>query len=750
MRRHSFQPLKKRVAVTIWGILLLWGIGQAVWDVPLIDEIGVGVASGQSGPTFNKEVVRIFQRSCQTCHHPGDIAPFSLMTYQETRPWAVAIREQVLRRQMPPWKPVTGCGDFQDVQSLSEAEIQTIVAWADSGAPEGQPVDLPAPLEFPDGWSLGAPDLVLTPEEPYTPPPGRDLYRCFTVPVGDLRGDRWVSALSVKPGNPAIVHHVIAYADPAGESAQLDAAEPGPGYTCFGGPRTRTTEMLGGWAPGSRGYFAPEGTGIRLANNSRVVIQVHYSPTEEPESDRTPVGLYFAKRPVRHALQVLPLVNTQFVIPAGSRQHEVNATFNIPLFLAGKMWAVTPHMHLLGRRIKVELQRPGTTRPDCLIDIPDWDFNWQGTYLYRQPVTLTGGSTLKLTTIFDNSASNPRNPSSPPKEVRWGEETTDEMSLAFIGFTVDGLELPLSAPVLQSVTLDAQGALIVEGTGFLPGAEIEIEGRSLRDTRTTAVEAARRLHSPALWRVAAPPGEEVALRVLNPDGVRTAAKAFVRPGTASPLATVSAASYSPFSLAPSSIVVAFGSALASTAVAATSLPLPANLDGTSVRLNGQAAPLFFVSPGQVNFLIPDGVQTGTAVIELTTSSGAVSRQTVSLAPAAPALFTSNAQGTGAPAALVTRDGVSFQEVGNLDGSPNPVRVGDYLVLFGTGFRHAPRRSVDVTLGGQPVPLLYVGPQGTYAGLDQLNLQIPAGPKGLTELVLSVNGRSAPPVRVRVE
>jgi uncharacterized protein (TIGR03437 family) len=190
--------------------------------------------------------------------------------------------------------------------------------------------------------------------------------------------------------------------------------------------------------------------------------------------------------------------------------------------------------------------------------------------------------------------------------------------------------------------------------------------------------------------------------------------------------------------------------LASTAVAATSLPLPANLDGTSVRLNGQAAPLFFVSPGQVNFLIPDGVQTGTAVIELTTSSGAVSRQTVSLAPAAPALFTSNAQGTGAPAALVTRDGVSFQEVGNLDGSPNPVRVGDYLVLFGTGFRHAPRRSVDVTLGGQPVPLLYVGPQGTYAGLDQLNLQIPAGPKGLTELVLSVNGRSAPPVRVRVE
>ncbi|MGA1368604.1 MAG: hypothetical protein ACO394_08820 [Blastocatellia bacterium] len=750
MQRHALQPLPKRLVVALLGAILLGMIWQARWHVPLMDGGGVVMARGQSGPTFNKEVVRILQRSCQTCHHPGDIAPFSLMSYQEARPWAVAIREQVLRRQMPPWKPVEGCGDFQDVPALSEAEIQTIAAWVDSGAPEGQPSDLPAPLEFPDGWALGAPDLVLTPAEPYAPPPGRDLYRCFSVPVGDLRGDRWISALSVKPGTPAIVHHVIAYADLAGESAQLDAAEPGPGYTCFGGPRTRTTEMLGGWAPGSRGYFAPDGTGIRLANNSRVVIQVHYSPTEQPESDRTLIGLYFAKRPVRHALQVLPLVNTQFVIPAGSRQHEVNASFTIPFFLTGKMWAVTPHMHLLGRRIKVELQRPGNTQPNCLIDIPDWDFNWQGTYLYRQPVSLTGGATLKLTTIFDNSASNPRNPSSPPKEVRWGEETTDEMSLAFIGFTVDGLELALSTPVLQSVALDSQGALVVEGTGFLPGAEIEIDGRSVRDTSTSVVEAGRRLLSPLLWKVPAAPGAEVSVRVLNPDGVLSAARPFVRPGTAMPLATVSAANYSPLSLAPSSIVVAFGSGLASSTAAATSLPLPTSLDGTSVRVNGVVAPLFFVSPGQVNFLIPESVQTGSAIIEIGAANGAISRQAVSLAQAAPALFTSNAQGTGAPAALATRDGVVFREVGNPDGTPNPVGVGDYLVLFGTGLRHAPRGSVEVTLSGQPVPLLYVGPQGTYEGLDQLNLQIPPGLKGLVDLVLSVNEKAAPLVRIRVE
>ncbi len=182
----------------------------------------------QTTPTFNKEVVRVFQQNCQTCHHPGDIAPFSLMTYKEARPWARAIREQVVLKKMPPWKPAQGCGDFSDARGLSQAEIDTIVAWVDGGAPEGNAADLPAPLEFPDGWSLGAPDLVVAPETDYTPPVQGDMYRCFSVPVNDLRGNRQISALTVKPGNAKIVHHVIAYADPDGVSAQLDAKEPGP------------------------------------------------------------------------------------------------------------------------------------------------------------------------------------------------------------------------------------------------------------------------------------------------------------------------------------------------------------------------------------------------------------------------------------------------------------------------------------------------------------------------------------------
>ncbi|MFN0124818.1 MAG: hypothetical protein ACKV2V_30310 [Blastocatellia bacterium] len=215
-----------------------------------------------SAPTFNREVVRIFQKSCQTCHHPGDIAPFSLMTYKEARPWAKAIREQVALREMPPWKPVAGCGDFQNVRALSQEEINTILAWVDGGASEGAAADLPAPMEFPDGWPQGEPDLVIKPAVSFTPPTGRgDVSRCFSIPTG-ARGDRYISAVEVQPGARKMVHHVVAFAEPTGVSAQLDEREAGPGYTCFGSPGFNTDTVLGTWVPGQRGYFTPEGTGI--------------------------------------------------------------------------------------------------------------------------------------------------------------------------------------------------------------------------------------------------------------------------------------------------------------------------------------------------------------------------------------------------------------------------------------------------------------------------------------------------------
>jgi uncharacterized protein (TIGR03437 family) len=702
----------------------------------------------QTVPTFNKEVVRIFQKSCQTCHHPGDIAPFSLMTYKDARPWSRAIREQVILKKMPPWKPVAGCGDFREARGLQQDEINTIVAWADGGAPEGNPADLPPAIEFPDGWSLGAPDLVVAPETDYTPPTQGDMYRCFTVPAKDLRGDRWIGALTVKPGNAKIVHHVIAYADTSGASVALDEKDPGPGYRCFGGPGPGIDQLgiLGGWAPGSRGYFAPDGAGIKLTNNSRVVIQVHYHPTGDTETDRTQVGIYFSKSPVRKQLQVLPLVNQTFAIPPGAKNYEVTAAYTIPSLISAKMWAVTPHMHLLGKKIKVELTRPGASTPDCLVNIEDWDFNWQGTYLYNNAVDLAGGSRLKLTTIFDNSADNPLNPNNPPKTVRWGEETTDEMSLAFVGFTLDALTLPLSMPTLSDVMIDAQGRLVVSGANFLAGADIEVNGRSLRDT----VVDAGKLASGELWKVHAAPGQQVDVTVLNPDGVRTPVAKFTRPSASRSLSAVSAASFAADALAPESIAAAFGTGLATTTMAANTTPLPTELGGTRVRVNGVLAPLFFVAPGQVNFLVPAGVLTGSAVIEITAGDNTLSRGMVNLAAAAPSLFTSNASGAGAPAAVVTKDGVNFYAVGNPDGSSNPLDAGDYLVLFGSGFRRVSTNAVKITIGGRDAPVLFSGAQGGLAGLDQINTQLPAGLSGVVDVVVSINDKAANLVKVRMK
>jgi uncharacterized protein (TIGR03437 family) len=715
--------------------------------------LAAGRASGSGTPlqtpTFNQEVVRLFQKHCQTCHHPGDIAPFSLMTYKESRPWARAIREQVITRQMPPWQPVPGCGEFLDARQLTQAEINTIVAWVDGGSPEGNAADLPAPLTFTDGWPLGTPDVVLTPDAEYEPPKTGDTYRCFSIPTA-LRGDRFISAVGVNPGNRRIVHHIIAYPDPTGVSEQLDAREPGPGYTCFGGPGFNNTGLIGGWAPGQRGYQAGEGNGIKLSKNSRVVIQVHYHPTGETERDRTSVGLYLANAPVKKELQVQALANRTFTIPAGEKRYQITANSTSPANAGTHLVAVSPHMHLLGREIKLELTPPGGAT-QCLININDWDFQWQGTYNYQRPIAMPGGARIQMTGVYDNSTDNPLNPNMPPKPVQWGEETTDEMFLAYLSFTLDAETRVLSAPQLHSVQLDANGELQVNGAGFQPGADIEINGRRLSDTREgSASTAATKLLSSDMWRVFAAPGQTVNIAVINPDGVRTTTQSFTRTGTAQVLAAVSAASYSTDALAPEGIATLFSSRLATTTAAAVRTPLPTTLGGTTVRVNGLLAPLFYVSPLQINFQLPPALQSGEAVIEVLAGDNTLSRHTVMLGATAPGIFTANQQGTGAPAALATKDGVTMFGVGNPDGTPNALDAGDFLILFGSGWRRAPSALVKLTIGGVEAPILYAGAQSEYVGLDQLNTQLPTGLTGIVDVVLTVNGKTANVVKVRIK
>ena len=393
--------------------------------------------SPPGGPTFSSEVVRIFQQHCQTCHHEGDIAPFSLVEYSEAKSRAALIKFMTQSRQMPPWKPSDGCGDFVDKRGLTAGEIDTIAKWVDDGAPEGNRANLPQPIDFGGGWALGQPDLVLKSSEAYTAPAGTDTYRCFTIPTS-LIADRYVTAVDTHPGDRETVHHMISFIDYNGASVALDEAEPGPGYTCFGGPGFDLPGTLGGWAPGSRPIELPPGIGFELPATARVVLQVHYHPHHgDPKPDRTEFGLYFAKEKPAKLMRILPLVNTTFTIPPNDSRYPVQAGFTLTApFPPAKLWLIAPHMHLLGKTMRVDLARPDGTK-QCLIDIADWDFNWQGAYRYREPIDIAVGSRVELTAYYDNSAGNPRNPNDPPKPVSWGEATTDEMCIAFLGVTFE-------------------------------------------------------------------------------------------------------------------------------------------------------------------------------------------------------------------------------------------------------------------------------------------------------------------------
>jgi hypothetical protein len=224
------------------------------------------------GPTYSNEISRIFQQRCQSCHHDGDIAPFSLTDYAHTKDHAAMIKFMTSTHQMPPWKPSPDCGDFNDARVMPQNEIDLIAKWVSNGAPEGDPADLPAPLDFSGGWSLGQPDLVLGESRPFSPPATHDEYRCYTLPT-NVTSDKYVSAIDVRPGDRQVVHHVIAFIDTTGESKKLDDADPEPGYQCFGGPGFNVTSLtgatLGGWAPGARAARLPENIAYSLPANAR-------------------------------------------------------------------------------------------------------------------------------------------------------------------------------------------------------------------------------------------------------------------------------------------------------------------------------------------------------------------------------------------------------------------------------------------------------------------------------------------------
>jgi mono/diheme cytochrome c family protein len=386
--------------------------------------------------TFNKDVAPILYNNCASCHRPGEVAPFSLLDYKSARKHASEIAEQTQSRQMPPWKPEPGFGDFLGVRHLTDAQINLIREWVSQGKLEGDPADLPPSPKFPGGWRLGEPDMVVKMPQAYTlRADGPDDYRCFVVPL-NLKEDTYVSAVDFHASNPRIVHHALFFLDTTGKGRELQAASDDgkPGYFGAGGPGFRPTGGLGGWAPGVTAHFLPDGVGRFVRAGSDLVIQIHFHPSGKTEQEQSSVALYFTKAMPKKIFVSFPHGDRKIDIQPGDNNYVIESSFTVPGDV--ELQGVFPHAHLLCRSIKVTATLPdGKVLP--VIWIKDWDWNWQGEYLYTTPLQIPRGTKITQHFVYDNSKGNIHNPNNPPKEVRYGEQTGDEMSLVFYQLVIE-------------------------------------------------------------------------------------------------------------------------------------------------------------------------------------------------------------------------------------------------------------------------------------------------------------------------
>lgn len=417
--------------------------------------------------TYSGSVAAILNKNCVSCHREGEVAPFRLDTYAQAKLWAPMIADVAKRRIMPPWKATPGYGDFHNNRSLTESEIATLTRWAETGAAPGNLTAAPKPPTFPGEWSQGKPDIVVRPEQPYTlAGEGEDEYRCFVLPV-EFKQDTYVRLTQVKPGNRTVVHHVIVYIDPTGQAAlEADAKEPGEG---FRNPRAGAGAPVDGaywltaWAPG--GFLAgqPEGVAVPVPKGARLVMEVHYHRSGKEETDQTAIGMTFAQDTVRQHAVMRGVAQSYLDLKPGEPAIRVRATETLTEDFT--LRAVAPHMHQIGKEMRLRAEKPDGTREE-LIWLKNWDFQWQASYEYRKPVTLPKGTLIHLEAVFDNSAENPRNPNRPPKRITWGEASTDEMCIGFLFGTEDRQQLNITpVPWRESVSLLPPGeiARLVEG-----------------------------------------------------------------------------------------------------------------------------------------------------------------------------------------------------------------------------------------------------------------------------------------------
>ena len=398
-------------------------------------------------PTYARDVAPILYAKCAVCHHAGEVTPFNLTSYEDARSKAPTLVAAIKSKYMPPWQAISH-GEFTNERTLTESQIAIITAWAKAGAPKGDLSLAPAPPKFTPGWAMGQPDFVGKPALAYPiAAEGEDDYRCFVIPTNYPEG-RYITGIELRPGNRRVVHHVLIYVDDKGVARKMEGKDGKPGYASFGGPGFQPSGSLGGWAPGLQPQVLPQGHGFWLPKGADLVLQMHYHKDGKPESDLTQIGLKFAKGPIDKPVRWDSLHNVLIRIPAGESRYELTSSMDIttPVTLLD----VIPHMHLLGHDMTVTAKFPDGKQRE-LIHVDPYDFNWQTRYSYKEPVHLPKGTVLSLVAHYDNSAANPHNPNNPPKQVVFGEQTTNEMCFAFFSYTFD------DEHVTKGVSLGDQG-----------------------------------------------------------------------------------------------------------------------------------------------------------------------------------------------------------------------------------------------------------------------------------------------------
>jgi hypothetical protein len=396
------------------------------------------VAQKDHEPTFYQDALPILQQHCQACHRPGQIGTFPLVTYEQARPYAQAIRDAVAAKKMPPWFADPQYGHFSNDPSLTPGEIETLVSWVSAGARAGDLRDAPAPRRWVEGWNISQPDLVVQMPKPVPLPAKGDIEYTYEIVPTDFKEDKWVEMAEVRPSNSEQVHHAVVYIRPP-DSQWLRHAPVGSPFTASSlsdeqGRRDAhwtDSDVLLVYAPGSSPDAWPSGMAKFIPAGSDLVFQMHYMAHGHSASDRTSVGLVFSKQPPKQRVLTLQLTNDHFLIPPRTDNYRVEVHGSLPN--DATLLSFLPHMHLRGKQFEYNLIHPdGQIEPLLKVH---WDFYWQLSYRLAEPRFLKAGTILQAVAWYDNSKNNPHSPD-PDKAVQWGDQTYDEMMVGFFDVAV--------------------------------------------------------------------------------------------------------------------------------------------------------------------------------------------------------------------------------------------------------------------------------------------------------------------------